>query len=103
MMGAITLASFKSLKVELIFAGVASDLLSWLRERTVSVLFTSSYQNKIYSTNQDTDTRVLLAAKNIYPNYILGMQGNDHRMGPQIHQTTEPELHLSADFHPSPL
>lgn len=35
MMGAITLASFKSSKVELIFAippGVASDLISWLRE-----------------------------------------------------------------------
>lgn len=28
--------------------------------------------------------RVLLAAKNIYPNYILSIQANDHRMGPQI-------------------
>lgn len=46
MMGAITFASFKSLKVEPIFAispGVAFDGLSWLRqlrEWMVSVLFT---------------------------------------------------------------
>ena len=51
-MGPIILASFKSLKVEPIFAippGVASDVLPWLRELsewTVSVLFTCFFLTK---------------------------------------------------------
>lgn len=87
-MGTTAFSSFKSLIVRQIFAippSVASDFPSQLRKQFPHFPLDPSYQNNSYSMSQDANVRVLLAAKNVYPSYILGSQRNDHRMGLQLH------------------